>query len=130
MDDFNWVKMRFGSQQIVNVADLILVMQGDPLMKLTDDQWEQAKEHCAEVMGEFLLLRREAAGLESNLHFYVTRHNELERHFLQTHGFAEYKAFRKEMDEQRAEDARKNKPASKPASKSAYKTHMWVKGEK
>jgi hypothetical protein len=126
MDDFNWVKMRFGSQQIVNVADLILVMQGDPLMKLTDDQWEQAKEHCAEVMGEFLLLRREAAGLESNLHFYVTRHNELERHFLQTHGFAEYKAFRKEMDEQRAEDARKNKPASKPA----WKSHMWIKGNK
>jgi hypothetical protein len=34
------------------------------------------------------------------------------------------------MDEQRAEDARKNKPASKPASKSAYKTHMWIKGDK
>jgi hypothetical protein len=102
MDDVNWVKMRFGSQQMVNVEDLILLMQGDPLMKLTDDQWEEAKECCAEVMGELLVLRSEAADLERNLHFYVTRYNELETHFIRTKGLAEYRAFRKEMDEQRS----------------------------
>jgi cytochrome oxidase Cu insertion factor (SCO1/SenC/PrrC family) len=34
--------------------------------------------------------------------------------------------FDPEMDKRHAEDARKNKPASKPA----WKTHMWIKGNK
>jgi hypothetical protein len=126
MDDFNWVKMRFGSQQLVNVDDLILVMQGDPMIKLTEDQWEEAKEQSVEVMEEFLTLRHEAAALKRNLQSYVRNHNDLERHFLETHGRQAYREFRAKMDERHAEDARKSKLASKPA----YKTHMWIKGER
>jgi hypothetical protein len=127
MDDVELVQMRFGSQQMVNVYDLIRVMQGDPTeKKLTEDQWEEAKENCAEVMQEFLELRHEAAALKRNLKFYVRERNDLEVHFLQTHGRQAYREFRAEMEELHAKDARKNKPASKPA----WKTHMWIKGNK
>jgi hypothetical protein len=115
MDDVELVQMKFGSQEMVNVYDLIRVMQGDPMTKLTDDELEEAKECCAEVMQEFLMLRREAADLERNLQFYVRKHNDLEMHFLQSYGRQAYKIFRDEMDERHAEDALKNKPASKPA---------------
>jgi hypothetical protein len=127
MNDVELVQMRFGSQQMVDVYDLIRIMQGDPTTKkLTEDELEEAKECCAEVMQEFLTLRHEAAALERNLKSYVRSHNDLELHFLQTHGRQAYREFRAEMDERHAEDARKNKPASKPA----YKTHMWIKGER
>jgi peptidoglycan hydrolase CwlO-like protein len=118
--------MRFGSQQMVDVYDLIRIMQGDPTTKkLTEDELEEAKENCAEVMQEFVELRHEAAALKRNLQFYVRERNDLEVHFLQTHGRQAYREFRAEMDERHAEDARKSKLASKPA----YKTHMWIKGE-
>jgi hypothetical protein len=127
MNDVELVQMRFGSQQMVDVYDLIRVMANDPTKrKLTEDQWEEAKEQSVEVMEEFVTLRHEAADLERNLQFYVKNHNNLERHFLETHGRQAYREFRAEMDERHAEDARKNKPASKPA----WKTHMWIKGEK
>jgi len=126
MNDVELVQMRFGSQQMVDVYDLIRIMQGDPTTKkLTEDELEEAKENCAEVMQEFLELRREAAALKRSQQFYVRKHNDLELHFLQTHGRQAYREFRAEMDERHAEDARKSKLASKPA----YKTHMWIKGE-
>ena len=126
VNDVELVQMRFGSQQMVNVYDLIRVMQGDPMTKLTEDQWEEAKENCAEVMQEFLELRHEAAALERNRKLYVRKHNDLEVHFIQTHGRQAYREFRDEMDKRHAEDARKIKLASKPA----WKTHMWIKGNK
>ena len=127
VNDVELVQMRFGSQQMVNVYDLIRVMQGDPTeKKLTEDQWEEAKENCAEVMQEFLELRREAAALERNRKLYVRKHNDLEVHFIQTHGRQAYREFRDEMDKRHAEDARKIKLASKPA----WKSHMWIKGNK
>lgn len=127
MDDVELVKMRFGSQEMVDVNELIYVMANDPTKrKLTEDQWEEAKWRCVDVMEEFLVLRREAADLERNLNFYVRKHSDLEVHFLQTHGRQAYREFRHKMEERHAKDARKNKPASKPA----WKTHMWIKGEK
>ena len=126
VNDVELVQMRFGSQQMVNVYDLIRVMQGDPMTKLTEDQWEEAKERCVDVMEQFLELRREAAALERNRKLYVRKHNDLEVHFIQTHGRQAYREFRDEMDKRHAEDARKIKLASKPA----WKTHMWIKGNK
>jgi L-fucose isomerase-like protein len=127
MNDVELVQMRFGSQQMVDVYDLIRIMQGDPTTKkLTEDELEEAKENCAEVMQEFVELRHEAAALKRNLQFYVRERNDLEVHFLQTHGRQAYREFRAEMDERHAEDARKSKLASKPT----WKTHTWIKGEK
>jgi hypothetical protein len=134
MDDADWVQMKFDPELLVNVYELIYVMANDPTKrKLTDDQWEEAKERCVDVMEQFLELRHEAAALERevadlerNLKFYVRNHNDLEVHFLQTHGRQAYREFRAEMDKRHAEDARKIKLASKPA----WKSHMWVKGEK
>jgi hypothetical protein len=112
---------------MVDVYDLIRIMANDPTKrKLTEDQWEEAKEQSVEVMEEFLTLRHEAAALKRNLKSYVRNHNDLERHFLETHGRQAYREFRAEMDKRHAEDARKNKPASKPA----WKSHMWIKGNK
>jgi predicted nucleic acid-binding Zn-ribbon protein len=126
MNDVELVQMRFGSQQIVDVYDLIRVMANDPTKrKLTEDEWEEAKEQSVEVMEEFVTLRHEVAALKRNLQSYVRNHNDLERHFLETHGRQAYREFRAEMDKRHAEDARKNKPASKPA----WKSHMWIKGE-
>ena len=102
MDNNYWANMSFDPELLVNVGDLILLMQGDPMMKLTDDQWEEAKERCADVMEQFLVLRIKAESLNSNLQFYVARHNELEAHFIQTYGLAGYRAFKNKMDEQRS----------------------------
>jgi hypothetical protein len=122
MNDKVWVQMRFDPRQMVNVDDMISVMQSDPMIKLTDDQWEDTKECCADVMEQFLDLRSEAADLERNLHFYIRKHNDLETHFLRTYGREAYLEFMDEMDEHHARYARENKPA--------YKTHMWIKGNK
>jgi hypothetical protein len=127
VNDVELVQMTFDPELSVDVYELIYVMANDPTKrKLTDDQWEEAKERCVDVMEQFLTLRHEAADLESNLKFYVRKHNDLERHFLQTHGLQAYREFTAEMDKRHAEDARKNKLASKPA----WKSHMWIKGNK
>ena len=127
VNDVELVQMTFDPELSVDVYELIYVMANDPTKrKLTDDQWEEAKERCVDVMEQFLTLRHEAADLERNLKFYVRKHNDLEVHFLQTHGRQAYREFRAEMDKRHAEDARKNKPASKPA----WKSHMWIKGNK
>ena len=127
MTDVELVQMTFDPEMSVDVYDLIYMMANDPTKrKLTDDQWEEAKERCVDVMEQFLELRREAAALERNRKLYVRKHNDLEVHFIQTHGRQAYREFRAEMDKRHAEDARKNKPASKPA----WKSHMWIKGNK
>lgn len=127
VNDVELVQMTFDPELSVDVYELIYVMANDPTKrKLTDDQWEEAKERCVDVMEQFLTLRHEAAALERNLQFYVRERNDLELHFLQTHGRQAYREFRAEMEERHAEDARKNKPASKPA----WKSHMWIKGNK
>ena len=127
VNDVELVQMTFDPELSVDVYELIYVMANDPTKrKLTDDQWEEAKERCVDVMEQFLTLRHEAADLERNLKFYVRKHNDLEVHFIQTHGRQAYREFRAEMDKRHAEDARKNKPASKPA----WKSHMWIKGNK
>jgi hypothetical protein len=75
-------------------------MANDPTKrKLTEDQWEEAKEQSVEVMEEFVTLRHEVAALKRNLQSYVRNHNDLELHFLQTHGREAYREFRAEMDE-------------------------------
>jgi len=123
INDVELVQMTFDPELSVDVYDLIRVMANDPTKrKLTEDQWEEAKERCVDVMEQFLELRHEAAALNSNLKSYVRNHNDLERHFLETHGRQAYREFRVEMDKRHAEDARKNKPA--------WKSHMWIKGEK
>lgn len=127
VNDVELVQMTFDPELSVDVYELIYVMANDPTKrKLTDDQWEEAKERCVDVMEQFLTLRHEAAALERNLQFYVRERNDLELHFLQTHGRQAYREFRAEMEERHAEDARKSKLASKPA----WKSHMWIKGNK
>jgi hypothetical protein len=127
VNDVELVQMTFDPELSVDVYELIYVMANDPTKrKLTDDQWEEAKERCVDVMEQFLELRHEAAALKRNLKFYVRERNDLELHFLQTHGRQAYREFRAEMEERHAEDARKNKPASKPT----WKSHMWIKGNK
>ena len=125
--DVELVQMTFDPELSVDVYELIYVMANDPTKrKLTDDQWEEAKERCVDVMEQFLTLRHEAADLERNLKFYVRKHNDLEAHFMQTHGRQAYREFMDEMDEHHARYARE----IKLSSKLSYKTHMWVKGEK
>jgi hypothetical protein len=122
--DVELVQMTFDPELSVDVCNLIYVMYGDRMPKLTDEQWQETRERCADVMEQFLTLRREAADLERNLKFYVRKHNDLEAHFMQTHGRQAYREFMDEMDEHHARYAREIKLSSKPA----YKTHMWIKG--
>ena len=124
--DVELVQMTFDPELSVDVCNLIYVMYGDRMPKLTDEQWQETRERCADVMEQFLTLRREAADLERNLKFYVRKHNDLEAHFMQTHGRQAYREFMDEMDEHHARYARE----IKLSSKLSYKTHMWVKGEK
>ena len=54
----SWVQMKFDPELLVNVRNLISVMRGE-IATLNKDQWEDAKECCADVMEQFLELRRE-----------------------------------------------------------------------
>lgn len=51
------MQMKFDPELMVNVRDLIRVMRGE-VATLSKDQWEDAKECCADVMEQFLELRR------------------------------------------------------------------------
>jgi len=51
----DWVKMTF-DHELVNVRELIRVMRGE-VATLTKDQWDDAKECCADVMEQFLAMR-------------------------------------------------------------------------
>ena len=59
MSEGSWVQMKFDPELMVNVRDLIRVMRGE-VATLNKDQWEDTKECCADVMEQFLEMRREA----------------------------------------------------------------------
>jgi len=52
----SWVRMKFDPELMVNVRDMIRVMRGE-VATLSKDQWEDAKECCADIMEQFLELR-------------------------------------------------------------------------
>ena len=52
----SWVQMKFDPELLVNVCDLISVMRGE-IATLNKDQWDEAKECCADVMEQFLEMR-------------------------------------------------------------------------
>ena len=56
MNDIDWVKMKFDPELMVNVREMIRVMRGE-VATLTKDQWDEAKECCADIMEQFLDLR-------------------------------------------------------------------------
>ena len=56
MNDIDWVQMKFDPELMVNVREMIRVMRGE-VAKLTKDQWDEAKECCADIMEQFLELR-------------------------------------------------------------------------
>ena len=56
MNDIDWVKMKFDPELMVNVREMIRVMRGE-VATLTKDQWDEAKECCADIMEQFLELR-------------------------------------------------------------------------
>jgi hypothetical protein len=56
MENADWVRMKFDPHLMVNVREMIRVMRGE-VATLTKDQWDEAKECCADVMEQFLELR-------------------------------------------------------------------------
>lgn len=56
MSEGSWVRMKFDPELMVNVRDMIRVMRGE-VATLSKDQWEDAKECCADIMEQFLELR-------------------------------------------------------------------------
>ena len=50
--------MKFDPQLSVNVRNLIRAMRGE-VVTLSKDQWEDYKECCADIMEQFLSLRKE-----------------------------------------------------------------------
>ena len=56
MADVEWATMTFDPELKVNVRELIRVMRGE-VATLSKDQWDDAKECCADVMEQFLELR-------------------------------------------------------------------------
>jgi hypothetical protein len=93
MNEGDWVQMKFDPQQIVNVRDMIRVMRGE-IATLNKDQWEDTKECCADVMEQFLEMRRDAEKLDSNLRNYVTMHNDIEGQLIRTNRMEAYRAFK------------------------------------
>ena len=58
MNEADWVRMKFDPELSVDVRGLIAVMRGE-VATLTKDQWDDAKECCADVMEQFLEMRAE-----------------------------------------------------------------------
>jgi hypothetical protein len=59
MDEpLEWVAMKFDPQLSVNVRNLIRAMRGE-VVTLSKDQWEDYKECCADIMEQFLEMRKE-----------------------------------------------------------------------
>ena len=56
--DIDWVKMTFDPELKVNLHEMIRVMRGD-VVTLTKDEWEDAKESCADMLVQFAALRKE-----------------------------------------------------------------------
>ena len=82
MNEADWVQMKFDPELMVNVREMIRVMRGE-VATLTKDQWEDAKECCADVMEQFLELRADAAKMESNLQYYVSLTADLKGQLIQ-----------------------------------------------
>ena len=57
MIETDWVQMKFDPELSVDVRGLIGVMRGE-VATLTKDQWDDVKECCADVMEQFLEMRR------------------------------------------------------------------------
>ena len=58
IDQNDWVSMTFDPKLSVNVRSLISVMRGEVTI-FSKDQWEDTKECCADVMEQFLEMRKE-----------------------------------------------------------------------
>lgn len=58
IDQNDWVSMTFDPKLSVNVRSLISVMRGEVAI-FSKDQWEDTKECCADVMEQFLEMRKE-----------------------------------------------------------------------
>jgi len=56
MENGDWIQMKFDPELMVNVREMIRVMRGE-VATLTKDQWDEAKECCADIMEQFLELR-------------------------------------------------------------------------
>lgn len=56
-DPVEWVAMTFDPKMRVDPHFLIRVMRGE-VATLTKDQWEDAKECCADMLEQFLEMRR------------------------------------------------------------------------
>jgi hypothetical protein len=56
INESEWVAMTFDPELSVDVRELIRIMR-DEVATLTIDQWEDAKEACADVMEQFLEMR-------------------------------------------------------------------------
>ena len=50
--------MTFDPELQVNVHEMIRVMRGE-VATLTKDQWEDAKECCADMLEQFVAMRKE-----------------------------------------------------------------------
>lgn len=57
MNDHEWVAMTFDPDLKVNARELVRVMRGE-IATLTKDQWEDAKECCADIIEQFIAMRR------------------------------------------------------------------------
>lgn len=62
----DWAQMNFDPDVLVDVRSLIRVMRGE-VATLTKDQWEDAKECCADVMEQFLEQGNRVLDLENAL---------------------------------------------------------------
>ena len=57
-DPIDWVAMTFDPELKVNPHEMIRVMRGE-VATLTIDQWEDAKECCADMLEQFVAMRKE-----------------------------------------------------------------------
>lgn len=102
MENGDWVKMHFDPELMVNVRDLISVMRGE-IATLNKDQWEDTKECCADVMEQFLEMRRDREKLDSNLRYYTSLYTDLMAEFIQKNGPEAYTEFQASIKNRDAE---------------------------
>lgn len=53
----DWITMKFDPDLKVNAQEMIRVMRGE-VATLSKDQWEDAKECCADMLEQFVEMRR------------------------------------------------------------------------
>lgn len=66
LDPFEWVPMTFDPELQVNVRGTIMVMRGE-VATLTRDDWLDVKEQTADMLEQFIALRRRVKALEADL---------------------------------------------------------------